>query len=143
LQDNTFIMTSSPESKLTGQKNQFKIMKKVHQFLTLVFPLLFSMSSLAGWISIFYYSFIFCVCVFFWQKRPKLDSVTPTDGGIIATFRVYILLFTMVAILAVDFNIFPQRFYKTHTYGASVMDIGVGAFVASNALASSDAKKFG
>ena len=46
----------------------------------------------------------------------------------------------MVAILAVDFSIFPHRYYKTHTYGASVMDIGVGAFVASNALACSDAK---
>ena len=35
---------------------------------------------------------------------------------------------------------FPLRYYKTHKYGASVMDIGVGAFVASNALACSDAK---
>jgi len=49
-------------------------------------------------------------------------------------------MFTIIAILAVDFQIFPAHFGKTHGYGVSVMDIGVGAFVASNAMASSDAK---
>ena len=63
-----------------------------------------------------------------------------TDANIVTTFRVYILLFTIVAILAVDFNIFPRHYMKTHKFGASVMDIGVGAFVAANAFASSDAK---
>ena len=115
---------------------------KVHQFVTLVMPLLFAMSSLSGLLSIPFYLFMFCLSVFCWSKRVKDsgDAVESSPVGTIETFRVYILLFTMVAILAVDFNIFPHRFYKTHTYGASVMDIGVGAFVASNALACSDAK---
>ena len=74
------------------------------------------------------------------QVRKVGQLGEPTENAIISTFRVYILLFTMIAILAVDFNVFPTHFGKTHGYGVSVMDIGVGAFVASNALACSDAK---
>lgn len=47
---------------------------------------------------------------------------------------------TIVCILAVDFPSFPARLAKTDTYGFSLMDMGVGSFVALNGLLSIESR---
>ncbi len=39
------------------------------------------------------------------------------------------MVLTVVAIFAVDFNVFPHRFIKMSYYGTSLMDVGVGMII--------------
>eukprot|EP00884_Botryococcus_braunii_P004618 jgi/Botrbrau1/14157/Bobra.182_3s0097.1 len=47
-------------------------------------------------------------------------------------FRSYLTFYTVAAILAVDFSVFPQRFTKSETFGTGLMDVGVGCYVVVN-----------
>ncbi|KAF7639265.1 hypothetical protein Mgra_00001227 [Meloidogyne graminicola] len=58
-------------------------------------------------------------------------------------FRSLLLNTTALAILAVDFSIFPRRFAKTHYYGQSLMDTGTAAFIFVNALSDENSERNG
>ncbi|KAM5274557.1 phosphatidylinositol-glycan biosynthesis class W protein [Ctenodactylus gundi] len=59
----------------------------------------------------------------------------------IAGYRVANSVFAAIAILAVDFPLFPRRLAKTELYGTGAMDFGVGGFVFGTAMVSPEVRR--
>ena len=86
-----------------------------------------------------------------WKSKSNLDRISkacthalsaPYNKRLpfVTLVRTYITLFTAIAILAVDFNIFPRRLAKAETYGSGLMDVGVGTFMLAHGITAPEAR---
>ncbi|XP_022914374.1 uncharacterized protein [Onthophagus taurus] len=119
------------------------------EFLIIVLPHILNVTLFFPFIK----EVLFC-CVFLSLLVIILASVTEEnkaghknniDNGnkpFITNVRSTINLITVIAILAVDFKLFPKQFKKTFKYGYSLMDVGVGLFVFANAIVAPEIKGY-
>ncbi|KAG9416630.1 hypothetical protein AC1031_001021 [Aphanomyces cochlioides] len=122
------------------------------EFVTLVLPILiaFTFTEYTIPITLFFAVGAVVLGVLSWNnatevekkaaRKDKLTFLMSKEKPAVTCFRAQMMVCTCVAILAVDFTIFPRRFAKTETFGVSLMDSGVGLFIMSSALTSSYAR---
>ncbi|KAL5235353.1 hypothetical protein ACI65C_002763 [Semiaphis heraclei] len=109
------------------------------EFIILVLPTVFNLTLLSDYsvgqflvyISIFGIAFTWMLLN---NNYISASTIKTKKNPYMTVYRFMLNTYTVFCILAVDFNVFPRRFAKTETYGHSVMDIGVGCYVCSNAL---------
>lgn len=119
--------------------NSPTIWKFFFEFLVIVLPTVFNFTLFSEYLLIQFtiYLVIFTI-PFTWlllnHNYISFNNIKTTKSPYITFYRFMLNTYTVFCILAVDFNVFPRRFAKTEKYGYSVMDIGVGCYVCSNAL---------
>lgn len=109
------------------------------EFIIMVLPTVFHLTLLSEYLNIqFIFYLIIFIFLFSWlllnQNYLLSSNIKTTKIPHITFYRFMLNTYTIFCILAVDFKVFPRRFAKTETYGHSLMDIGVGCYVCSNAL---------
>ncbi|KAK7317764.1 hypothetical protein RJT34_02258 [Clitoria ternatea] len=114
-------------------------------FLVIVVPMLLIFTVLADWTYILASLFTVLTLLYIAAKRPggsspSFEREPDYIRAYVTSYRVIVMIITILCILAVDFRIFPRRYAKTETYGTSLMDLGVGAFVLANSLVSRHAR---
>ncbi|TYI91468.1 hypothetical protein E1A91_D03G194500v1 [Gossypium mustelinum] len=112
-------------------------------YVFLVLPTLLIFTVLAEWVYICLIGLLLLLVFFTAVKRtyslPYMEGPNASRASI-SSYRVVTMFITCLCILAVDFRIYPREYAKTETYGASLMDLGVGSFVLMNAVTSRQAR---
>ncbi|XP_007517037.1 phosphatidylinositol-glycan biosynthesis class W protein [Erinaceus europaeus] len=120
-------------------------------FVVLIVPMVVTLTILSSFVFFEHLTIIIFGAVLFYQlycrrtcyvrmpiqkilEKFLKTSFKSESNPAVSCFRVINSAYTAVAILAVDFSIFPRRFAKTELYGIGAMDFGVGGFVFGTAM---------
>ncbi len=75
-----------------------------------------------------------------WRHTRVAKLAAANERNYVCNYRAGVMLTSTIAILAVDFPLFPRRLGKTEAFGTGLMDLGVGCFIFSSGLCSRAAR---
>lgn len=114
------------------------------EYSFLIVPILFSITILAKHLKNILVTLVAIVVsfiLFIYNMKPSKSLISDNKHRtkFLTNARSTINVLSVIAILAVDFNIFPRYFAKTESFGYSLMDVGVGLFMYSNGIVAPEA----
>ena len=128
-------------SRISSRRTEMN--QYLQEYAILIIPMVLAMTK-SEYSRIIISTQITCIVTLVMLPKPKLTQVKQEIAKLavkftghapyVVAFRSYLQMLTVVAILAVDFEVFPRKFAKCESYGTSLMDVGVGCFVFSSGL---------
>ncbi|CAG9864441.1 unnamed protein product [Phyllotreta striolata] len=115
----------------------------VLEIFIIIVPEILGMTLLSNYSHAIWYALFACMLLLICLNRRIFQATDETvfDTKFITNTRSTINILSVIAILAVDFGVFPSRFHKTHMVGYSVMDAGVGMYVFANGIVSPESRE--
>ncbi len=107
----------------------------VLEFCIFVIPVLISMTVGSNYLVLFL-SFLIGVALVLHSSKSSTvsDPIPKKQETYFVSIRASLQILTCIAILAVDFHVFPRRYAKTELFGFSLMDFGAGGFIYTSAF---------
>eukprot|EP01084_Bolivina_argentea_P007738 14527_1 len=120
------------------------------EFIILIIPTIFihnnnNSTSLIYLLIFIHIAIIFIIITLSYSQHIKIFDLNLTalphgcyeDKKLFVSFvRTGLMIHTIIAILSVDFTVFPRHYAKCEMYGFSLMDVGVGCFIIALGLIS-------
>lgn len=120
-------------------------------YVTTLVPATLAMTVLADHILFLFFALVLLVVLYLallisftdtrrLSSQGFLSLKYPTSLPCLREVRVWTNILTAIAILGVDFHIFPRRLAKVETYGNGLMDIGIGCFMLCHGMVAREAR---
>lgn len=130
------------------QQQQQKTIRIVLEFLVILVPMILCQTKFLYPVGVTILLVEFATILFHYHRfhpQQQLTSTTTISSVYrsnqeipsLTLYRSSIYFHTFIAILAVDFHLFPRTLAKTETVGYGFMDLGASSFVISSGLVSS------